>query len=136
MESIFKDLGLPEQYMGAQPQGGRKYDSDKPRLAQLLSDFTLALEAVATVGEMGAQKYDLHNWPLVQDGLLRYEDAQVRHQFARWRGEVYDSESHIQHRAHEAWNALACLQLALAGGGSDESSMPLRRVVVKSEGTY
>ena len=115
-----------------QPQEGRKYDTSKPRMAQLLSDFAFALEAIAAVGEMGAQKYDLHNWPQVRDGVLRYEDAQVRHQLARWRGEVYDLESNIQHRAHEAWNALAHLQLAL----SVVDATPLKRIVVKSEGTF
>lgn len=109
---------------------GRKYDSDKVRAAQLLSDFSLALKAVCEVGEMGAKKYALHNWPLVDDGLNRYQDAQMRHMLNRWEGEIYDPESQYLHAAHEAWNALAALQIMISGG------LPLKRVVVKSEGTF
>lgn len=90
---------------------GAKLDADKVRLYQLLSQFTLALRAVAEVGEHGAKKYTLGGWQYVEDGYNRYSDALLRHCLSV-DGDV-DSDSGLLHDAHAAWNALARLELKL-----------------------
>lgn len=99
---------------GIQPgEPGAKLDAGKVRAAQLLGQFSRALSAVAEVGEFGANKYVLGGWQEVSDGINRYENAQLRHWLKRQSGELNDSDSQLLHKAHEAWNALASLELYL-----------------------
>lgn len=78
------------------PEGGLKYDNNKPRMDLL--DWT-ALEGVARVLTFGAQKYEANNW---RKGLeySRVMGAMLRHLAAIQRGEDIDPESgepHIDH---------------------------------------
>ena len=61
---------------------------------------------------MGAEKYDDDNWLLVDDAIKRYRDAKGRHMLLG-AIEPHDNESGLTHLAHEAWNALAVLELHL-----------------------
>lgn len=92
---------------------GLKFDGDKPRASLLIDGMPRALARVADVLTFGAAKYKAHSWKQVENGQERYNDAKVRHQLKRAEGEVFDSESGIEHLAHEACNALFLLELAL-----------------------
>lgn len=91
---------------------GAKLDAGKVRPSLILSDMARAILAVAEVGTFGANKYSDGGWQYVQDGIKRYRDAMDRH---RLRGaiEERDPDSGLLHAAHEAWNALAVLELML-----------------------
>ena len=78
------------------PEGGLKYDNDKPRMDLL--DFD-ALEGLAKVLTFGAKKYDEHNW---RNGISysRLTAAMLRHLTALQRGEDIDAESGLPHIDH------------------------------------
>lgn len=92
---------------------GAKLDKGKLRASLVLSGFTKALTEVCKIGTYGADKYSPNGWKFVSDGITRYEDAQLRHALKRWEGEIIDPDSGLHHAAHEAWNVLARLELAL-----------------------
>ncbi len=95
---------------------GLKYDAGKPAVFQgLINYFPRALWAVAEVSTFGANKYDWNNWLELDNAYSRYKDAQFRHALKQAMGENLDLESNLQHLAHEAWGALATLELALQG---------------------
>ena len=95
--------GLPQHSPGA------KLDSGKC-VAGVLSDFALALQAVADVGDFGARKYTRGGWQSVPNAEERYFDAMWRH-LLRARHEELDPDSKLPHFAHLAWNLLAVLEL-------------------------
>lgn len=90
-------------------QPGVKLDAGKPRLSLVIKGFGDALTEVAKVATFGAVKYTDDGWREVPDGIARYTDAKFRH--ATQSG--VDPESGLLHAAHEAWNALAVLQLMI-----------------------
>ncbi|WEE76635.1 DUF5664 domain-containing protein [Comamonas testosteroni] len=96
-----------------QHQPGAKLDAGKPRPDLVLNGFPRALLAVADVAAYGARKYTEDGWRCVPDGQRRYTAAKDRH---RLMGafEALDAESGLMHLAHEAWNALAALELKLS----------------------
>lgn len=96
-------------------QPGAKLDAGKLRPALVLNGFANALEAVVKVGTDGANKYTDNGWQEVPNGFSRYEDAEARHRMKRAKGEKRDKDSKSLHLAHEAWNALAKLELYLRG---------------------
>lgn len=92
---------------------GTKYDDGKLRLAEMMTDFGVAMEELCKVWEYGAAKYEKSNWKQVKDpdggyGIDRYTNAMLRHLMAE-RYDMYDDESHLLHAAHIAFNALARL---------------------------
>lgn len=92
---------------------GAKVDSGKVRMHLVTGGMARAIYAVAQIGTFGAAKYTDNGWVSVPDGFRRYEDAQQRHAAYRHMGEEFDPESGFAHLAHEAWNALAKLDLYL-----------------------
>ena len=92
-------------------QPGAKLDAGKTQ-AGVLNDFSLALMAVAEVGTFGAVKYTRGGWQSVPNAIARYNDAGWRHKLKGCVAE-YDHESNLLHKAHEAWNVLAELELIL-----------------------
>lgn len=97
---------------------GIKYDSEKPRLSNMIKGFYAPLCEVAKVYNFGAEKYGLENWKLVEEH--RYKDALVRHTAAICSGEDINKEqdkeenTHIfYHAAQVAWNGLALCYFAL-----------------------
>lgn len=93
---------------------GSKLDAGKsPVRRGLLEYFPRACMAVANVSQFGANKYCWKGWETVPEGVDRYGDAGVRHICkAAIEGEN-DSDSELLHASHEAWNALARLELIL-----------------------
>lgn len=96
----------------ARAGAGIKHDGGKPRPDLVLGPMARAMLAVAEVAAYGAQKYTANGWQSVPDGLARYTAAKDRH---RLMGALEDTdcESGLLHAAHEAWNALAVLELML-----------------------
>ena len=92
-------------------QPGAKLDAGKT-MAGVLNDFALALMAVAEVGTFGAVKYTRGGWQVVPNAITRYNDAGWRHRL-KARHEAVDPDSKLLHKAHEAWNILAELELIL-----------------------
>lgn len=90
---------------------GAKLDANKLRPVLVLDGFAHALEAVIKVGTDGAAKYSDNGWKSVPDGFARYSEAEGRHRLKRAKGEAVDPDSGSLHIAHEAWNALAKLEL-------------------------
>ena len=100
----------PECYVDAEKQHigkvtgevGVKYDLEKP-------DYSLvpakAFEDVVKVLTLGSQKYSRDNWKMLKNARMRYFAAAMRHLWARFRGEIYDSESGLDHGAH----AVCCI---------------------------
>lgn len=99
--------GLDQHAAGAKMDGGKIQ-------AALLKDFSLALLEVAKVATSGATKDSRGGWQSVEDGIARYDNAKWRHMLAE-RHEERDQESGLLHAAHEAWGALARLELILRG---------------------
>lgn len=100
---------------GKQPhEPGAKLDAGKSPLRRgLLEYFPRACFAVADVSAAGAEKYAWKGWESVPDGISRYGDAGLRHVlYASIEGPV-DKDTGKLHAAHEAWNALARLELIL-----------------------
>ena len=94
---------------------GIKHDGGKVQPVLVLETMARALQAVCEVGTFGAQKYSADNWLQVADASSRYRNAKHRHMLAAATGETHDPESGLLHAAHEAWNALAVLELQLRG---------------------
>ena len=92
---------------------GAKGDAGKLRPAMVLGGFARALLAVSEIGTDGAKKYTEHGWVDVPDGQARYDDAKMRHWLKEKAGQELDSDTQCLHAAHEAWNALARLDLML-----------------------
>lgn len=92
-------------------ESGAKMDAGKPICGRVLIGFSNALMAVSEVGTFGANKYSVGGWQHVQDGVKRYEDAQMRHMLKRGAGEEIDDDSQLPHIYQEAWNCLAKLEL-------------------------
>lgn len=96
-----------------QHQPGAKLDAGKLRPSLVLGGFAHALKAVVKVGTDGANKYTDNGWREVPNGFARYSDAKCRHALAFDTGETHDKDTGSLHLAHEAWNALARLELYL-----------------------
>lgn len=91
---------------------GVKHDHGKLRPDLVLGGFPRAILKVAEVAAYGAAKYTEDGWRTVPDGLKRYVAAKDRHRIQS-AIEDCDQESGLLHAAHEAWNALAVLELLL-----------------------
>ena len=133
---IFNDNGVLETFyedrfikvISKDPQGaahepivsydsiGAKFDTGKLLFSLLFKGLALPLRCIAAVLTYGAQKYAADSWQQVPNGKQRYEDALYRHQNARAIGEVYDAESGLPHRAHEACNQLFLLWFDIQDG--------------------
>ena len=96
----------------------KKYDAGKLLADILFSDFPDALKEVMAVATYGAYKYERASWKKVKDAEVRYADAKARHYLAS-KKEDFDDESRLYHLAHEAWCALALLQLKMEQKGVD-----------------
>lgn len=92
---------------------GTKLDEGKPRVAEMIQDFSIPLEYVAKIWAFGADKYSKGNWEWVENGFNRYSNAMVRHLMAESDGPGVDSESELLHAGPVAWNALARLHFLL-----------------------
>lgn len=100
---------------------GAKVDAGKNRVALMENGFVNALEAVALVTTAGAEKYTDYGFLDVEEGMSRYADAAGRHRLKHAKAmQVGDSIHDVEkggtgclHKAQEAWNVLAELELML-----------------------
>lgn len=111
----FNPKGRPEADPHGKPANapGAKLDAGKVRPALVLGGFARALLAVSRIGTFGAVKYTENGWVEVPNGEARYDDAKLRHWLYEKTGVEFDADSEEEHAAHEAWNALARLDLLL-----------------------
>lgn len=94
--------------------GAIKYDGGKPCVFQgVIEYFPRALWGVAEISTFGANKYAWKGWQDVDNGYKRYQDAKYRHALKQAMGETFDDDSKLMHLKHEAWGALAALELYL-----------------------
>jgi len=95
--------------------GASKYDGDKSPIYQgFIKYFPRAIEAVANVSKFGYDKYGhWGGWINVDDGINRFMDAKCRHMIDEAKGEERAKDSEKLHAAHEAWGAMARLELIL-----------------------
>lgn len=82
---------------------GVKYDEGKLRFDLIDPYFE---QDVAKVLTLGAEKYGVDNWKLVEDARARYIAAILRHLNAYRCGETVDNESNVSHLAHIATNLM------------------------------
>lgn len=112
---------------------GAKLDAGKNRVWLCVSGFARALDKVAQVTTVGAQKYSPGGWQHVPEGKDRYLDAAMRHLLALGRGETVDKDTGCLHKAQAIWNLTASLELELREGSDpaqgfgtkDEATTPL-----------
>lgn len=118
---------LQTAMLGRAPDGkgqhtpGAKLDAGKVRPALVLGGFARALWAVCEVGTHEAVKYTDNGWTEVEDEEDRYADAGLRHFLKASMGEEVDPDFECLHLAHEAWNALAKLDIHLRKNEPDKS---------------
>lgn len=83
---------------------GTKFDAEKDRWDLLPLDI---IREVVHVFTLGAKKYSVNNWKLVENGRERYYSALLRH-LEKWQsGESHDPEWNTPHLAHIIFNAIA-----------------------------
>jgi len=102
----------------------RKTGCRQAKAKPILSDMARALCAVIDVATFGADKYSDRGWLKVENGKARYRDAADRHRLAIAMGETHDAQSKLLHKAHEAWNVLAELDLMLREGEAPSATVP------------
>jgi hypothetical protein len=105
-------------------QTGAKCDLGKIQVTLITGGMARAIYEVAKVGTFGAAKYTKNGWVSVPNAFERYEDAQGRHVIFRHMGEVHDPDSGLLHLAHEAWNALAKLDIYIRSQEQEKSLLP------------
>lgn len=106
-------VAVPNQIPIFTPFKDMKFDEGKLLAHIIFEDFPDAIKEVIRVATFGAKKYERSSWKTVTNGLQRYSDAKARHFLEAAAGVELDEESGLDHLAHEAWNALATLQLKL-----------------------
>lgn len=101
---------------------GAKVDSGKLKAWLFFEGFAHALEDVANVTTVGANKYTENGWQVVPDGRKRYMDAFMRHAFEYAKGKRIDDEgpgaTGCTHISQMIWNLLAVHELDLRSGAS------------------
>ena len=107
------DIGLQPPRMIHE---GTKHDAGKARWDLLPGD---ALDAVADILTMGAEKYSARNWEKGMDWGRVYGALQ-RHAWAWWQGEDTDPESGRSHMSHATCRALFLLAYHIRKTGEDD----------------
>lgn len=103
---------------------GAKADSGKVRVNLCLAGFAHALEEVAKVTTVGANKYTPNGWVDVPDGYNRYMDAFGRHYLDHSKGKEFDDGpggTGCYHMAQMIWNLLAAFELQLTAMKNDKN---------------
>ncbi|HEY6019558.1 MAG TPA: dATP/dGTP diphosphohydrolase domain-containing protein [Candidatus Paceibacterota bacterium] len=112
----FTSANTSKEYTTDAPEkigtGAIKYDGGKPCVWRgVINYFPRALWGVAEISTFGANKYAWAGWENLEDGYARYQDARFRHSLKHAMGEEDDPDSKLLHLKHDAWGALAALEL-------------------------
>ena len=81
--------------------------------------FPRVLDLLANLSQGGAEKYDWDGWASVEDGVIRYRNAEWRHRQAIAKGEDIDEDISryapfpVRHEVSRIWNLMAALELEL-----------------------
>jgi hypothetical protein len=115
LEEEYEEGGDLLEGMEIEPEG-LKYDQGKLRYDLIPPD---ALEEIAKVYTLGAEKYGDRNW---EKGLRwgRIFGAVFRHFIAWAKGEDADEETGLHPLAHAAWGCLTLLAYAKRNIGEDD----------------
>lgn len=86
------------------PEGALRYNKGKSELSYMM-DFPHAMDGLCRVMMAGTIKYDRDNW---KKGLSLDSscDSMLRHLMARKNGQVFDSETGLDHLFHVVVNAM------------------------------
>lgn len=104
------DAIRPTQFKKAEENNsGLKYDCNKPRFDLIPAD---ALEEVAKLYTIGANKYGVRNWELGMS-YGRLFGALMRHAWGWWKGERDDKDNKLHHLSAVIFNAAALLHYEL-----------------------
>lgn len=97
---------------------GKKFDKGKPRYDLIPPE---ALEALAQLFAMGAEKYGDRNW---EAGMTwgRIYRAMMGHANKFWMGEWLDQEDGQPHLTSVMWCAMVLFNYAIHGIGTDDRS--------------
>ena len=91
---------------------GIKYDTEKLRMAEMITDFAPELEELCKIWTFGVNKYGKGNWKLLKNGKERFSNALIRHLIEESK-DLYDKETKLIHAAHIAFNAIARLHYVI-----------------------
>ena len=121
------DCAPPETRVEA---GGRKDDGGKLRWDLIP---VIPMEQVVRVYTIGAKKYDDRNW---EKGIsyCRVFAAMMRHAWAWFRGETFDTQDYQHHLASVVWCALALMQYERTHTEFDDRVIEPRKMVVTGTG--
>lgn len=101
----------------SQHEPGAKVDAGKLKAWLFFAGFANALEDVANVTTVGANKYTENGWVDVPDGKKRYMNAFMRHALKFAQGKTIDDEgpgaTGCTHISQMIWNLLAVHELNL-----------------------
>lgn len=107
---VFVVDNLPENQSTASQKKPAKNDRKDHKLRWELLPMA-EIEDLVKVYTFGALKYAPDTWQSLPDGISRYGAAMLRHLCEFRKGNPLDSETHLPHLAHLAWNAVAILYL-------------------------
>lgn len=96
-------INLEKNYLLKNPELNNKRQKDSLGLY-------LSLTEVAKVSTFGITKYSRGGWQHIENGIIRYTDALMRHIFCKFYEDI-TPDSQLLHDAHIAWNSLARLEL-------------------------
>lgn len=97
-------------------RAGVKDDADKPQPYKgFIKYFPRTILAISEVSVFGSKKYAWGGFSNVENGNDRYEEAQFRHKLAQCieGDDSVDPESELLHMMHEAWCAMAKVEMYL-----------------------
>lgn len=95
------------------------------------------MTALASVLQVGAQKYSPRNWEKGMPHSTSYASL-MRHLLAWWQGQETDPETNLPHSWHVLWNAMAIVEMERRLGEGDRRLSQLEidnrpYVIVKDE---
>lgn len=118
---------------------GMKNDTGRPAPDLFEIGFANAIRLVQGTMEYGAVKYAEDNWRLVPNALSRYTRAAARHRQERQLDVLEkghdsilhsrDSETKLPHIAHEIFNLMCMLEMALVEEAKNSDDMSEREIM-------
>ncbi len=102
---------------------GLKFDSGKPRYDLL--PFS-AMDEIARVLTVGAEKYGVENWREVEEAHRRYFAAAMRHMSEYQQGRVMDAETNLHALAHAACSLLFILAIDVEAASKANAALAAR----------